>query len=40
MFPTFSLEKIFQTPPFEEFLELNFQFSMVSILRSEGYEHQ
>jgi hypothetical protein len=31
-FPTFSLEKIFQPPPFEEFLEMNFQFSMVSIL--------
>jgi hypothetical protein len=26
-FPTFSLKKImFQPPPFEEFLEINFQF--------------
>jgi hypothetical protein len=31
-FPTFSLEKFFQPPQFEEFLEINFQFSMVSIL--------
>jgi hypothetical protein len=31
-FPTFSLEKFFQPPPFEEFLEIDFQFSMVSIL--------
>jgi hypothetical protein len=32
-FPTFSLEKIFQPhPKIEEFLEINFQFSMVSIL--------
>jgi hypothetical protein len=23
-FPTFSLEKFFQPPPFEEFLEINF----------------
>jgi hypothetical protein len=31
-FPTFFLEKKFQPPPFEEFLEINFQFSIVSIL--------
>jgi hypothetical protein len=31
-FPTFSLENFFQPPSFEEFLEINFQFSMVSIL--------
>jgi hypothetical protein len=39
-FPTFSLKKIFQPPPFEEFLEINFQFSMVSILHREGCNHQ
>jgi hypothetical protein len=38
-FPTFSLEKFFQPPPFEEFLEINFKFSIVSILHSEGYDH-
>jgi hypothetical protein len=32
-FPTFSLEKFFQSPPFEEFLEINFEFSIVSILQ-------
>jgi hypothetical protein len=40
MFPIFSLQQIFQPPPFEEFLEINFQFSMVSILHREGYDHQ
>jgi hypothetical protein len=40
MFRTFSLEKIFQPPPFEEFLEINFQFSMVSILHRNEYDHQ
>jgi hypothetical protein len=40
-FPTFSLEKKkFQPPPIEEFLEINFQFSMVSILHRDGYDHQ
>jgi hypothetical protein len=38
-FATFSLENIFQPPPFEEFLEINFQFSMVSNLHREGYDH-
>jgi hypothetical protein len=33
-FPTFSLKKNFQPPPFEEFLEINFQFSFVSILHT------
>jgi hypothetical protein len=31
-YPTFSLEKNFQPPPFEEFLEIIFQFYIVSIL--------
>jgi hypothetical protein len=31
-FPTFSLEIFFQPPPLEEFLEINFEFPMVSIL--------
>jgi hypothetical protein len=39
-FPTFSLEKIFRPPPFEEFLEINFQFSIVSFLHRNGYDHQ
>jgi hypothetical protein len=39
-FPTFSLEFLFQPPPFEEFLDINFQFSMVSILHWKGYYHQ
>jgi hypothetical protein len=30
-FPTFSMEKNFQPPPFEDFLEIKCQFSMVSI---------
>jgi ABC-type polysaccharide/polyol phosphate export permease len=33
-------QKNFQPPPFEEFLEINFQFSIVSILHMEGYDHQ
>jgi fluoride ion exporter CrcB/FEX len=33
-FPTFSLETFFQPPPFEKFLEIDFQFSMVSILQT------
>jgi hypothetical protein len=37
-FPTFSLEKFFQPPPFEEFLEINFEFSFVLILHTEGYD--
>jgi hypothetical protein len=39
-FPIFSSEKFSQPPPFEDFLEINFQFSMVSILHREGYDHQ
>jgi hypothetical protein len=39
-FPTFSLETFFQPPPFEEFLEMNFQFSIVSILNRHGYDHR
>jgi hypothetical protein len=31
-FSTFSSEKNFQPPPLEEFLEINFQFFMASIL--------
>jgi hypothetical protein len=31
-YDTFSLENIFQLLPFEELLEINFQFSVVSIL--------
>jgi hypothetical protein len=30
--PTFPLEIYFQPPPFEEFLEINFELSIVSIL--------
>jgi hypothetical protein len=37
-FPTFSLEKKFQPPPFEEFLEIILQFSMVSILQRVSYD--
>jgi hypothetical protein len=40
MFPTFFSEKNFQPPPFEEFLDINFQFSMVSIFHREGYDQQ
>jgi hypothetical protein len=36
-FPTFSLEKKFQPPPFQEFLEINPEFSMALILQTEGY---
>jgi hypothetical protein len=32
-FPTFSLEILFQPPPFEEFLEINFQFSIFTQVR-------
>jgi hypothetical protein len=39
-FPTNSVEKVFQPPPFEEFLEINFQFSMVSILHRFGHVQQ
>jgi hypothetical protein len=31
MFPTFSLEIIFRPPPFEEFLEINYQFYMTEV---------
>jgi hypothetical protein len=39
-FPTFSLKRIFQPPPFEEFLEINFQFSTVSILHTSYHDRR
>jgi hypothetical protein len=39
-FRHFLQKKFFEPPPFEEFLEKSFQFSMVSILHRNGYDHQ
>jgi hypothetical protein len=39
-FPTFSLKKNFRPPPFEEFLQINFQFYIVSILHSRSHDRR